>query len=70
MRTLYTLILFLAFHELLGQNCQACYGDKGISSNPANPQNCELTEAYPAGLANPFLNTWNWAANSLSLIHI
>ena len=64
MRTLYTLILFLAFHELLGQNCQACFGDKGLSSNPANPQNCELTEAYAAGLVNPFLNTWNWAANS------
>ena len=66
MRTLYSLILLLAFHNLLGQssNCQNCYGDKGISTNPANPQNCELTEAYAPGLVNPFLNTWIWAANS------
>ena len=65
MRTLYTLILFLAFHDLFGQ-CQDCYGDKGISTNPANPQNCELTHAYDSTLKliNPFLNTWNWAANS------
>lgn len=39
MRTLYSLILLLAFHNLLGQssNCQDCYGDKGISTNPAYP---------------------------------
>ncbi|MBU6342593.1 MAG: T9SS type A sorting domain-containing protein [Bacteroidetes bacterium] len=66
MKRILYLMLQLAAWELSAQTnaCQNCYGDKGISTNPENPQNCELSEAYPPGLVNPFLNKWNWAASS------
>jgi hypothetical protein len=65
MRHLLLGISLLWSKALVSQNnpCQNCYGDKGISTNPANPQNCEMSEAYPAGRVNPFLNTWNWGAH-------
>lgn len=45
------------------QTCDDCPDDKGISTNPDNPENCEVEDQYPT-LTNQFLNTFNIGANS------
>jgi hypothetical protein len=49
-------------------NCTDCPEDKGISTNHANPENCEVEEQYPSK-TNQFLNTFDWAKNSNNAFH-
>jgi hypothetical protein len=58
------LIIIMATSHLymLGQ-CDDCPKDKGISTNPANPENCEVDEEYP-NKTNQMLNSFDWAKTS------
>jgi hypothetical protein len=50
----------------LGQ-CEDCPNDKGISTNPANPENCEVDEEYP-NKTNQMLNSFDWATNKTIML--
>lgn len=64
---LYIIILIGMCVQLRAQ-CIDCPNDKGISTNPNAPSNCEVEEAFP-GLTNQFLNTFDWAKNSNNQFH-
>jgi hypothetical protein len=59
------LILVMAMSHLytLGQ-CEDCPKDKGISTNPTNPENCEVDEAFP-NKTNQMLNSFDWAKTNV-----
>lgn len=57
------LILMAASHLYTLGQCEDCYEDQGISTNPANPKNCEVDEEYP-NKTNQMLNSFDWAKTS------
>lgn len=57
----YSIIAFLISNLAISQNCQDCFEDKSISTNPADPENCEM-DLYANGKNNQFLNLFNWGA--------
>lgn len=58
-----TLVAFLFNSWILSQNCQDCFEDKNISTNPADPENCEM-DIKANGKNNQFLNSFKWGDTS------
>lgn len=49
------------------QDCDDCYEDNGISTNPNNPENCQIELRWPTStFTNQFKNTFNWGASDPS----
>ena len=57
-------MLVIALASISYAQCDDCYEDKGISTNPANPENCEVGEEYP-NKTNQMLNSFDWAKTSV-----
>jgi hypothetical protein len=63
MKTKLIIIFLLIGNTNLYSQCTDCPEDKGISANPANPINCEVSNQYPTK-TNQFLNTFDWGKNT------
>ncbi len=60
------LITIVLTSYTLGQDCQDCFEDKNISTNPVEPENCEM-DIYANGKNNQFLNSFDWGRNNGSI---
>ncbi len=58
------IIVMAASHLYTLGQCEDCYEDQGISTNPTNPENCEVDEEYP-NKTNQMLNSFDWAKTSV-----
>jgi hypothetical protein len=66
MKYLFALGLLLFVKIPLQAQCLDCPNKKGIVTNPANPENCEIELLYPSN-TNQFLNKFDWAKRGASI---
>lgn len=61
-KTIITLIYLTYTLSVIGQVCSDCYEDNGISTNPNDPENCQIELRWPtSSFTNQFKNTFDWA---------
>jgi hypothetical protein len=69
-KTIITLIYLTYTLSVIGQVCSDCYEDNGISTNPNDPENCQIELRWPtSSFTNQFKNTFDWAKNSNDQFH-
>ncbi len=60
------LITLFITSNAVAQECQDCFEDKNIITNPEDPANCEM-DFFANGRNNQFLNSFNWGKNNGTL---